>query len=45
MKKDPKVFIDHILECIKLIEEYTKGGTRDDFLSSVGFQDMVVRRL
>lgn len=45
MKKDPKVFLDHILECIKLIEEYTKGKTRDDFLSSVGFQDMVVRRL
>jgi uncharacterized protein with HEPN domain len=23
MKKDPKVFIEHILECVERIEEYT----------------------
>lgn len=45
MKKDPKVFLDHILESIKLIEEYRSEKTRDDFLKSVGLQDMIVRRL
>ncbi|MBI5180764.1 MAG: DUF86 domain-containing protein [Nitrospirae bacterium] len=45
MKKDPTVFLDHILESIKLIEEYTSGKTRDDFMKSVGLQDMIVRRL
>jgi len=24
MNKDPKIFIEHILECIERIEEYTK---------------------
>jgi len=24
MNKDPKIFIEHILECIEGIEEYTK---------------------
>lgn len=45
MKKDPKVFLDHILESIKLIEEYRSEKKRDDFLKSVGLQDMIVRRL
>ncbi len=45
MKKDPKVFLDHILESIKLIEEYRSEKTRDDFMESVGLQDMIVRRL
>ena len=45
MKKDHKVFLDHILESIKLIEEYRSEKTRDDFLKSVGLQDMIVRRL
>ena len=45
MKKDPMVFLDHILESIKLIKEYKSGKTRDDFMKSVGLQDMIVRRL
>lgn len=31
MKKDPKIFIEHILESIQIIEEYIKGITKDDF--------------
>ncbi|KPV63427.1 MAG: hypothetical protein AOA66_0903 [Candidatus Bathyarchaeota archaeon BA2] len=34
MKKDPKIFIEHILESMERIEEYTKGITKDEFLSS-----------
>lgn len=45
MKKDPKIFIEHILESIERIEEYTKGITKDEFLSSRKTQDAVVRRI
>jgi len=45
MKKDPMVFIDHILECIELIEEYVDGKTRDEFLRSKQLQDAVIRRI
>ncbi|MEW6116425.1 MAG: hypothetical protein AB1553_05940 [Nitrospirota bacterium] len=45
MKKDPAIFIDHILECIGLIEDYTRGKTEDDFLASVQLQDAVIRRI
>ena len=45
MKKDPKIFLDHILECIHLIEEYTKEKTKDEFLKSVALQDMTIRRI
>jgi len=45
MKKDPKIFIKHILESIERIEEYTKGITKDEFLSSRKTQDAVIRRI
>jgi len=45
VKKDPKIFIEHILECIKLIEEYTKGKTKEDFFKSLQLQDSVIRRI
>lgn len=45
MKKDPKVFLDHILECIELIEDYTKGKLKEDFLNSTELQDAVMRRI
>jgi uncharacterized protein with HEPN domain len=32
MKKDPLILIQHILECIDLIEKYTKNKTEDDFI-------------
>ena len=35
MKKEPKIFIEHILECIELIEEYRKGKARKDFLEDL----------
>ena len=45
MKKDPKIFIEHILESIARIEEYTKETTKDEFLSSEKTQDAVIRRI
>ena len=45
MKKDPKIFIEHILECISLIEKYIENKTEEDFLSSTQLQDSVIRRI
>ena len=45
MIKDAKTFIEHILECIKLIEQYSKNKTKNDFFDSVQLQDSVVRRI
>lgn len=45
MKKDPGVFIGHILECIELIEKYMKGNSREDFFSQTQLQDSIIRRI
>ena len=45
MKKDVKIFIEHILECIKLIEKYTENKTEKDFFNSIQLQDSVLRRI
>jgi uncharacterized protein with HEPN domain len=45
MKKDPKVFIHHILESISLIERYSNGKTLEDFMASTSLQDMIIRRI
>jgi len=34
MKKDPKIFIDHILESIERIGEYLHGLSKEKFLNS-----------
>ena len=47
MKKDAGIFIEHILECIGIIEGYVKGKTEGDFLApaNVQLQDSVIRRI
>jgi len=45
MDKNPLIFLDHILESIELIEQYTSGKIKGDFLNVVELQDKVVRRL
>jgi len=45
MKKDPQIFIEHILESIARIEEYTKEITKNQFLKSGQIQDAVIRRI
>ena len=44
-KKDPKIFLGHILESIAEIEKNTKKKTKEKFFNSVTIQDAVVRRL
>jgi len=40
-----EVYLEHILDSIKKIEDFTKGLSRGDFLSSIEKQDSVTRRL
>jgi uncharacterized protein with HEPN domain len=44
MKKDPLIFIAHILECINDIETYTKGMDFETFLNNKMAQDAVIRK-
>lgn len=43
--KDPRVFLEHILESIDLIQTYTSDLSDDDFLASTQTQDAVIRRI
>lgn len=45
MKKDPSIFLHHILESIEIIEGFTKDINKSDFLRSIQTQDAIVRRL
>ncbi|SRR3989339_758787 len=45
MKKEPKIFLLHILESIEMLEEYLKGKKKNGFLKSPLLQDAFVRRL
>jgi uncharacterized protein with HEPN domain len=45
MVEDSTVFLRHILECITLLEQYTKGITEEDFLKDHRTQDAVVWRV
>jgi uncharacterized protein with HEPN domain len=45
MKRDPRIYIEDILECITKIEEYTKEITEDKFYENTQVQDAVLRRL
>ncbi len=45
MKKEPGILVDHILECIELVEGYIKETSKDKFLDSRQLQDAVIRRI
>ncbi len=45
MKRDVFIFLEHIPECIQLVEEYTRDKTEEDFSDSVQLQDAVIRRI
>ena len=44
MKKDPSVFLHHIVESIQFIEQYTSGMIFTEFERNVEKQDSVMRR-
>lgn len=45
MKKDPTIFLTHILESINLLEKYLQNVTEEQFLASEEKQDLAVRRI
>lgn len=45
MKKEPIVFLTHIMECIERIENYTRGVDVSDFKKNGQLQDAVIRRI
>lgn len=45
MKKDPFIFIKHILDNINIIQNYMKNKTKYDFIKDQKLQDAIVRRL
>ncbi len=45
MKKDPKIFLAHILDSIHLIEEYSTNMTQAKFYKNRPLQDAIIRRL
>lgn len=45
MKKDPKIYLKHILDSISEIKKYIKGVSEDQFGQSTQIQDAVIRRL
>lgn len=45
MIKDPKPYLDDILESIEKIEEYTKNIKEKKFYQSSQIQDAILRRL
>ncbi len=45
MKKEPEIFINHILESIEDIGKYTRGLSSAQFLRSALVQDASIRRL
>jgi uncharacterized protein with HEPN domain len=45
MRKDPKIYLTHIMQSIVLIEKYLDGVSLETFLNSEEKQDLVSRRL
>lgn len=45
MKKEPKIFIEHILESIALIEKYVEPLDQKTFFAEQQSQDSIFRRL
>ena len=45
MKRDDTVYLRHILDAIRLIEEYTKGMSENEFLANSMAHDAVVRQI
>lgn len=45
MKKNPIIYLEHILDSINKIERYTANLSEDDFLKNTLVQDGVIRNL
>ena len=45
MKKDPLIYLNHMLECTRKIQQYTAGLDQEAFLNQPLIQDAVIRNL
>jgi len=45
VKKNPNIFLEHILDSILLIEEYSEGYSQAEFFKNRSLQDAIIRRL
>jgi uncharacterized protein with HEPN domain len=45
MRKEYRVFLEDMLECVELIERYVKDMEEEDFYADPQVQDAVLRRL
>lgn len=45
MKKDPLIYLNHMLECTRKIQQYTVGLDQGEFLNQSLIQDAVIRNL
>lgn len=45
MKKDPEIFLKHILESIDIIEKHIKGINKEKFSKNLIVQDAIIRRM
>lgn len=45
MRKNPTIYLNHILDCINKIQAYTAGMDQDKFLNDSLIQDAVIRNL
>lgn len=45
MKKDPKIFLQHILESILDIESYSRKLTKEKFFKKKETQDAIIRKI
>ena len=45
MRKNPKIFLHHILESIEEIENHLRGISEQEFLKDTKTQDAVIRRI
>jgi uncharacterized protein with HEPN domain len=45
MKKDPQIFLRHILDSIEAIEAYTQDLSKEEFIDSQEKQDSIIRRI
>jgi uncharacterized protein with HEPN domain len=44
LKRDPRTYVQHILRCIQVIEEWIVGG-RDEFMGNEQLNTAVIRKL
>jgi uncharacterized protein with HEPN domain len=45
MKKDPLIFIEHVLESIENIESFMRNISKNDFLRNIEKQSAVIRQI